>query len=241
MKIIFFYLSCLFVLSIACQSTGFEMKRKDFAKKTYYNSRIQVDADNNPLDTLQVYFPEMQNDDSTAYDIVNGKTYPIVYTRQTTNIDSFRNAWYSRNLRALKEPLLFNKSFDKEIIRFTWLRTFHNPIAIRVVKSEQSIDLYWKLCDGAGGYEPGNLIINRSKKLKIGEWNKILKYLDNASFWTPKFVREALGYDGAQWIIEATGPDYYQVMDVWCGGDLISVGLYLLSLTDIVVEKDKIY
>src|SRR5690606_3456867 len=78
--------------------------------------------------------------------------------------------WYSQHLYAMKEPLLFNGETKKEIYRFTWLRTFHNPIAIRIERINSQYYLYWKRLSGAGGYEPGNLIEEKSRELTKLEW-----------------------------------------------------------------------
>ncbi|MDR0895721.1 MAG: hypothetical protein LBN06_10560, partial [Prevotellaceae bacterium] len=118
----------------------------------------------------------------------------------------------------MHEPILYNKPMDKEVIRFTWLRTFHNPIAIRIEKSSQGITMYWKRCDGAGGYEPGKLIANKKKGITEEQWQQLMSLLDKASFWNPVLEEEEIGFDGAQWIVEAAGGDFYHVMHTWSGG-----------------------
>src|SRR5688572_21186821 len=82
--------------------------------------------------------------------------------QDTTNnaLDTFVNTWYSKMLFALKEPILNNYNGDKEIYRFTWLRTFHHPVSIRLEKQNNVVKLFTKVCNGAGGYEPGQLIVD---------------------------------------------------------------------------------
>lgn len=152
--------------------------------------------------------------------------------------------WYSKHLKALQEPILFNQSTEKQIFRFTWLRSFHNPIAIRLEKRNDNVILYWKLCNGAGGYEPGELIINRSKELSSKEWNEFNSMIKQSSFWTSKsVVNEILGTDGAQWILEGINMGNYQVVDRWTPSenDFKKCCLYLLNMTDLNIPKREIY
>jgi hypothetical protein len=46
-------------------------------------------------------------------------------------LDDFERDWYSRHLLAAGEPALPSTS-RSTIVRLTWLRTFHNPIIVRV-------------------------------------------------------------------------------------------------------------
>lgn len=152
--------------------------------------------------------------------------------------------WYSKHLKALQEPILFNQSTEKQIFRFTWLRSFHNPIAIRLEKSNDNVILYWKLCSGAGGYEPGDLIINRSKELSSKEWNEFNSMIKQSSFWSSKsVVNEILGIDGAQWILEGINMGNYQVVDRWTPSenDFKKCCLYLLNMTDLNIPKREMY
>ena len=48
------------------------------------------------------------------------------------SLDTFVNQWYSKMLFSLKEPVLSNYQGQKEIYRFTWLRTFHHPISVKL-------------------------------------------------------------------------------------------------------------
>jgi hypothetical protein len=74
---------------------------------------------------------------------------------------AFVTDWYSSQLKALEEQPFYSKDPPKEtaVYRFTWLRTFHRPVALRLdVKPDGSGRFVIKVCDGAGGYEPGKLV-----------------------------------------------------------------------------------
>jgi len=48
------------------------------------------------------------------------------------NSDLFVREWYSKHLVAMEEPSLSCGVLeDTETYRFLWLRTFHNPVAVR--------------------------------------------------------------------------------------------------------------
>src|ERR1022692_1355040 len=82
--------------------------------------------------------------------------------------DEFRSKWYSRQLHALKEPSLLtqSKNPNSEAYRFLWLRTFHHPVAIRVVlRPDGTGVLTTKVASGAGGYSPGVLKEENSRDL----------------------------------------------------------------------------
>jgi len=129
-----------------------------------------------------------------------------------------------------------------KIFRFTWLRTFHNPIVIGLENNNDSITLYWKVCDGAGGYDPGKIIQNKSKVLTIKEWNDFVASVDLVNFWNlPTEDEEMIGTDGAQWILEGKELGKYHVVDRWIGGNIKSVCLKLLELTDLKINEDDIY
>ncbi|REJ74837.1 MAG: hypothetical protein DWQ30_20035 [Acidobacteria bacterium] len=48
--------------------------------------------------------------------------------------DEFRREWYSKHLSALQEPSLQAVARDPraEVYRFLWLRSFDQPVALRV-------------------------------------------------------------------------------------------------------------
>lgn len=152
--------------------------------------------------------------------------------------------WYSKHLKALQEPRLWNLSTEKQIFRFTWLRSFHNPITIRLEKYNDKVMLYWKLCNGAGGYEPGDLIINSSRELSSREWNEFNSMIKQLSYWNLKSVdNEITGTDGAQWILEGINMGNYQVVDRWTPGEtgFKKCCLYLLNMTDLNIPKREMY
>lgn len=103
----------------------------------------------------------------------------------------------------------------KEIYRFRWSRTFHNPIAIRIEKHGEVYTLYWKLCNGAGGYQPGELIINKHKVIDKATWDEFQNRLTQLDFWKMNTNETSFGNDGSQWVLEGKTPKQYHVIDRW--------------------------
>lgn len=160
-------------------------------------------------------------------------------------IDAFREHWYGEHLSAMGEQKLY-KLKDKQgqfIFRFTWLRTFHHPICLRLehTKDGKTV-LYGKELDGAGGYEPGSLITDRKIELTSEQYAEFKKKLDSAFFLLRSTEdRNNEGNDGAQWIFEVNDSGQYHVVDRWCpDGSLRELGLWLLDAAK-MTPSDRIY
>lgn len=215
----------------------------EIKKHPYLDSTIKVDENNVPINKNEFYFPlelfpevdvDMQQD-STGTWIMSPKVIEGVQ-------DTFVVRWYSEHLFAMKEPLLFNENLNKEVYRFTWLRTFHNPVVVRIERMEDKYLLTWKLCDGAGGYEPGNLTTNESKEINHETWGIFKSKLDALNYWNMSLGRMPIGTDGSEWILEGVDNEKYKVVTVWTPsqGKFYDACNYLLTLTDLEInEKDR--
>src|SRR6266700_2958470 len=105
-----------------------------------------------PPDTHPQYFPEGVFRDSSESGWYQGA----------------KEMWYAKHLRSMREPSLSEAPIDHSLVayRFLWLRTFHSPIAIRlIIHLDGSGSLTAKMTDGKGGYNPGNLTLNESHEL----------------------------------------------------------------------------
>lgn len=154
-------------------------------------------------------------------------------------LDTFVNQWYSKMLFSMKEPVLSNYQGNKEIYRFTWLRTFHHPVSIRLEKQNNIIKLFSKVCNGAGGYEPGQLIFDTTLNVTADQYKSLIQKIENINFWALKTEqRDVAGKDGSEWIIEAIKNNKYHIVTRWTPseerhGNFRSVGEYLISLSKI--------
>jgi hypothetical protein len=172
--------------------------------------------------------------------------FPTKMFLDTSDLPSLRNFrvnWYSKQLIALNEPIIFSDKSPKEIYRFTWLRSFHNPVAIRLERLGNDYKIYWKLCNGAGGYAPGKLIIDKQKVIDENTWDVFMRLLDQINFWKLNTTEEVMGTDGAEWIIEGKKSKQYQVVDRWTpnhDSGYFKCCDFLINLTDLKIsERDK--
>lgn len=158
--------------------------------------------------------------------------------------DRFKANWYAKALTAMKEPSLSaGQTRETESYRFLWLRTFHNPIVVRVWRSGTTVQLIAKQLDGAGGYDPGKLVVNNTRALTSKEWDEFAKHLEQSSYWTLKTDGGDIGTDGAQWILEGTKDGRYHVVDRWTPKEadrFRKTCFYLLELSGLK-PKNSIY
>lgn len=232
-------LSLILILLITVCQDCYSQRPHKFIDET-----IEVESNNVPLDSSQHYFP------STLFPVVqmvwkvNKKSNVTVTPKIHQNkIDSMSLDWFSQHLYAMKEPLLFNKQLPKSIYRFTWLRTFNNPVIVRIEKDTSGILLYWKMTDGMGGYEPGAIVVDEKRRITQAEWENFLSKIETADFW--QMERSGIyGEDGSMWILEGVEPTKYHATSVWHparNGDFYQVGNYLLELTGLKIKKEEKY
>jgi hypothetical protein len=101
---------------------------------------------------------------------------------------SDRSEWWGRDhLKAMKEPSLrelAERDRTVTVFRFLWLPSFHNPISVRFVKSDEGAVVHAVRLDGKGGYEPGQIQSSKSAKLSRAHWERITGHLVKSKFWT---------------------------------------------------------
>jgi hypothetical protein len=141
---------------------------------------------------------------------------PGILASQPKN-ETFVIDWYTRNLKALQEPSLWElsqKAPRAEAYRFLYLRSFDNPIAVRLVVADGGGRLFSKRASGKAGYETGHLIFNRESPLSNEATEWFLAELKYAGFWDlPTRDDSRVVLDGAQWIVEGVKQGRYHVVD----------------------------
>jgi hypothetical protein len=162
--------------------------------------------------------------------------------------DDFKANWYSAQLHALQEPSLLElaKHGEAESYRFLWLRTFHHPVSIRVeLQADGSWIVVTKIASGRGGYGPGTLTTNTSRKLTTQEAHSFLSNVEKGGFWNaPNPINDQAGMDGSQWIVEGIKTGHYHVVDRWMpkNGPVRDLGLFLaFDLARLSIPKSEIY
>jgi hypothetical protein len=215
--------------------------------KTFYNDSIIVDENNVPIDSNQFYFPLSIFPLREEYLVKYSNGIAVLSTRIIADgeYDTLVVRSYSKHLYAMKEPLIFSKPTDREIYRLTLLRSFHNPVVVRIEKYDDNYSLVWKLSDGLGGYEPGKLLINKMRYLTKEDWDAFKSKVSRANIWSMDLGRISSGEDGADWILEAVKPTKYIVVvgtDYFPNDEgFYDACDYLLKLTDLEIKDSSKY
>jgi hypothetical protein len=139
-----------------------------------------------------------------------------------------REHFYTKYLSAMKEPALQPKENETDgwTLRFTWLRSFHEPIAVRVWKEGDAIQMRAVRLDGEGGYDPGKIDKVITRKLTADEWKKLEPLTKSKELWKPLTNEEKAlmaGTDGAQWIFERHTGNTYTLSDYHSPDDMKSM------------------
>ena len=119
------------------------------------------------------------------------------------SLSKFVNNWYSKHLRTLGEPILYNQTKPINIIRFTHLGTWSNPYSYRIEQAQSHISITYNKTSGQGGYESGKRIEHETKIIDAGKWDLVISKMDSINFWNMETHDKNLILDGAEWILEA--------------------------------------
>src|SRR4030095_13611593 len=154
--------------------------------------------------------------------------------------DQFRINWYSKHLIAMKEPPMYSINVREfESYRFLWLRSFHHPVAVRISKYGDQHFISVKETNGAGGYEPHQLILHQTRMLAAAEWAAFIRLINRTCYWQLQSEDENIGgTDGAQRILEAVKKSRYHVVDRWSpdDGSYREVCIYALKLSGLNID-----
>jgi hypothetical protein len=144
--------------------------------------------------------------------------------------DSFVRGWYSEQLRAMAEPSL-SCGTPGRVYRFTWLRSFHHPVVVRVTDFGNRGRLDAVELDGSGGDEPGSPL--RRKSYVLGKKSMSRLRTAMAPAWDTPSTGPSNGRDGAEWILEVADAGRHHALVRWSPGDGLvrELGLRLLSLS----------
>lgn len=152
--------------------------------------------------------------------------------RETKVMTDHQAGWYGGHLRAAGELPIFDSTTPT--LRFTWLRTFHAPVVVRLdTTAEGAVQMTATELSGQGGYEPGDVARRVERRLSDEESAALTRMLEETGALAQPPTECRLGLDGAQWILESAGPGGYRFVDRWTPreGPVRELGLHLISLT----------
>jgi hypothetical protein len=153
-------------------------------------------------------------------------------------LSDFVAEWYGRHLRAAGEAPLFEAT--RPTLRFTWLRTFHAPVVIRLdTAADGTVTMTATELSGQGGYEPGTVARRIERSLSAAEAAALKRVVEETAVLQQAPRTCDLGLDGAQWIVEAAGPGGYRFVDRQSPerGPVRVFGLHLIGLTGWTYEN----
>lgn len=93
------------------------------------------------------------------------------------------------------------------------------------------MSLVVKSLSGAGGYKPGDLVVNMSVAIGAREWSEFTDVIGAADFWRLPTTERRIGRDGTRTIVEAVKHGRYHVVDRWQDHRFGHAFLYALELT----------
>lgn len=179
-----------------------------------------------------------------------------------------RESFYTSYLAAMKEPSLITqpKSADVFALRFTWLRSFHDPIAIRIWREGTEYRVRAVRLVKQQDYSLGPTASDTTRNLTKDELSEIQRLTGSKNLWKPlsedeEILMSSLN-DGSAWIFERRSQQGYSMMDLRSpnyftpekfkefGLDItkitdlkgyVRLGLYLLKITKLLPDEHDIY
>jgi hypothetical protein len=175
--------------------------------------------------------------------------FPLFRTKQNSvenmnSLDTSLNKWYSASLFDFNEPNIYTYNGDDEIYRFTWLRSFHNPVAIRFEKHDDTYTLYTKELLDNEGYISNEIKVNAKVEMTSLEWQNLKSKIDDFDFWNiaPNHP-DPRPTDGAEWILEGISKNKYHFIARTSPVDskYKACCKYLLFLSKLKIPEENIY
>ncbi len=169
-----------------------------------------------------------------------GCSYPAIANPPI--LDGRRADRYSSHLEAAGEEPLTELAADAPgqlHVRFVWLRSFDEPIIVRIEgQAGGRARIEATRLSGAGGYEPGQVEEHLRRDLTSAEFDAFTAMLKNAALSTEAAANCDNGIDGAQWVLEVIDGDKYSFFERWTPeqGSVREVGLAMLRLTGFDLE-----
>ena len=154
-------------------------------------------------------------------------------------LSSLEENWYSGQLAAAREMPLYKARAQRSVrsgtvLRFTWLRSFHAPVFVRVDGlGTPKARLVAKQLSGHGGYAPGSIRKSLDRALSPNEAHDIQLALRRSDIVHMQPRTCDFGLDGAEWVMEVVDAHGYHFIDrqsPTSGGER-DLGLSLLRLT----------
>jgi hypothetical protein len=165
-------------------------------------------------------------------------------------------------LKRMKEPSLRTRyKYDASTsIRWTWLRSFHAPISVRITKSSgRNAFLTVTELTGKVWGDPGSISSRKTMPLSDVDWQKILAWSTAKEFWaslTSDEQASMLIRDGSIWVLEYSTPKQYELLTLPSPSAFVDrfgksglrsllpyvdMGRFFLNLSGLVIPESEFY
>jgi hypothetical protein len=178
------------------------------------------------------------NKDSLFFPLNTGSQRSFI---MDCKLDSFVNYWYTRDLKKLNESAIYN-GYGDDIIRFSWFRSFHPAISIKIQKQNGKITLVKKkqITDKAGDFQADSLTIS------LMEYENFLAGLQRKSGFKNMHCEEkddpAAATDGSGFILETRFSNQFRFVNRTTDKFYIeNICFPFLKIAKITVPADEIY
>lgn len=156
-------------------------------------------------------------------------------------LDASMRSAYAKYLAQMNEPVLFNSHDGKESYRFTWLRSFHPKIVVRVW-SDNGVRMLTVKELNESENRVARMSVDQTRRLAEDEWAEFARLLDRACVWTLPPGPDVIANDGAWWVFEATSPGHYQAVTRQSPENSYrELCMYLLKLSALPLDEGEIY
>jgi hypothetical protein len=130
-----------------------------------------------------------------------------------------KESYYTFYLAAMKEPSLQVAEAGAEDFhfRFTWLRSFHDPVSVRVWSHQGKVQCHYVALGGKSQGSPGTPKDGQTFVLNQEQAQAMETLASVQEFWTPLNEQEEMmgGTDGAMWIFEWKDALGYRLSKIW--------------------------
>jgi hypothetical protein len=151
---------------------------------------------------------------------------------KSNTLDSFFKQWYSGVLYKLKEPILYNYQGEGQSIRFVWLRSFKNPVVIRLNSFDDTVYVNIKeLTIKYSTEEVPEIVKDTMITLDAEKWQESLSRLEVNNFWNAMTEDTSSNTvkDATAWFLECRLANKYHCVNRSDAGDFASKDLYLYA------------
>jgi hypothetical protein len=162
--------------------------------------------------------------------------------RARSSGDISRRKSYSYELLRMREPSLSCGNASQDSFRFTWLRSFHPPVAVRVSLRRDSVELVATEMSASGRAAPDGVVDQPHRRLSPTEWGELEAALARAEFWQLASAIGDTNPDGAQWIVEGRVGSRYHVVDRWGPrGPFRDLGIAFIKVSGLSISELDVY